>query len=121
MEPEKATIIDASGDVEGKLNGKNARIEGRFRGDIVLSGRLHLAEGCKVEAKVKADQVEVAGEFQGEVVARSVVLHEKARVSGSLSAQTLAVREGAQVNGAVNAGKGLAVVEHPVGGVVATG
>jgi cytoskeletal protein CcmA (bactofilin family) len=119
MDTERMTLIDAAGDVEGKLAGKNARIEGRFRGDVALSGRLQLAEGCKVDAKVKADVIEVAGEFQGELVARSLVLLEKARVSGSLSAQTLAIREGAHLNGAVNVGKGLALSHVPASGVAA--
>jgi cytoskeletal protein CcmA (bactofilin family) len=106
METDKITQIDADADVEGKLKGKDARILGRFRGEVVLSGRLHVGEGAKVEAKVAADVAEIAGEYQGELTARSLVLLEKARVSGTLDAQGMIVREGAQVNGAVNAGAG---------------
>ena len=112
------TLIDASADLEGRLTGKDARVHGRFRGDIELTGRLHLADGCKVDAKVKADAVEIAGEFQGDLVARSLVLFEKARVSGTVNAQGLSVREGAQLNGAVNAGKGVSLAV-PAGGVAA--
>jgi cytoskeletal protein CcmA (bactofilin family) len=54
---EKPTLIDADADIEGKLLGKDARIVGRFRGDIDLSGRLQLGEGCRVDAKVRADVV----------------------------------------------------------------
>jgi cytoskeletal protein CcmA (bactofilin family) len=104
METDKVTQIDADADVEGKLKGKDARILGRFRGEVVLSGRLHVGEGAKVEAKVAADVAEIAGEYQGELTVRSLVLLEKARVSGTLDAQGMVVREGAQVNGAVNAG-----------------
>jgi cytoskeletal protein CcmA (bactofilin family) len=103
MEP---TLIDAESHFEGKLSGKDARILGRFKGEIEVSGRLQVGEGARVEAKIKADAAEIAGELTGDVSARSVVLLEKARVTGTLDAQTLAVREGAQVNGAVNAGKG---------------
>src|SRR5262245_16982497 len=104
METDKITQIDADADVEGKLKGKDARILGRFRGEVVLSGRLQVGEGAKVEAKVSADVAEIAGEYQGELTVRSLVLLEKARVSGTLDAQGMVVREGAQVNGAVNAG-----------------
>lgn len=104
------TVIDAHADIEGRLTGKDARVHGKFRGDIELTGRLHLADGCKVDAKVKADAVEIAGEFHGDLVARSLVLLEKARVSGTVNAQGLSVREGAQLNGSVNAGKGTPLV-----------
>jgi cytoskeletal protein CcmA (bactofilin family) len=105
MDAEKATIIDAAAQVEGKLTGKDARILGTFKGEITLTGRLQLGEGCQVEATIKADQVEIAGQFKGEVTTRSLLLLEKARVSATLSAQSLAVREGAQLDGAVNAGR----------------
>lgn len=101
----EATLIDTDADVEGKLKGKNARILGRFRGDIELTGRLEVGEGARVEAKAKADVAEIAGELKGELSVRSLVLLEKARVTGKFDAKTLAVHEGAQVNGAVEAGE----------------
>ena len=105
MEGEKATLIDTDASIEGTLRGKDARILGRFKGDIELKGRLTLGEGCSVEAKVLADTAEVAGEFKGDLVVEKLILHEKARVSGTFDARVLSVREGAQMNGAVNAGE----------------
>lgn len=104
MDGDKATLIDTTADVEGTLKGKDARILGRFKGDVVLSGRVLIGEGSRVEAKVAADSAEIAGEFKGEVTARSVTLTEKARVQGSVEAQVLVVRDGAQLNGAVSSG-----------------
>ncbi|HXB54371.1 MAG TPA: polymer-forming cytoskeletal protein [Vicinamibacteria bacterium] len=104
MEGNKTTLIDAQADVEGKLKGKDAHILGRFRGEVEVSGRLLLGEGSRVDAKIAADLAEVAGEFKGEIVARVVLLDERARVQGSVKAQVLVVREGAQLNGAVSAG-----------------
>jgi cytoskeletal protein CcmA (bactofilin family) len=104
MEGNKTTLIDAQADVEGKLKGKDAHILGRFRGEVEVSGRLLLGEGSRVDAKIAADLAEIAGEFKGEIVARMVLLDEKARVQGSVNAQVLVVREGAQLNGAVSAG-----------------
>jgi cytoskeletal protein CcmA (bactofilin family) len=104
MEGEKLTVIDAQTDVDGKLKGKDARILGRFRGEIDISGRLVLAEGSHVEANVKADAAEVGGEFKGDLTVRSLLLMEKARIEGKVDAQVLSVREGAQMNGTVSAG-----------------
>src|SRR5262245_36216469 len=104
MEGERATVIDTDSMIEGRLTGKDARILGTFQGEIELSGRLQLGEGAKVEAKVKATTAEIGGEFKGDLVVQNLVLLEKARVSGTVDAQTMAVREGAVVNGAVSAG-----------------
>jgi len=105
MADEKATVVDAQADVEGKLKGKDAVVLGRFRGEITLSGRLVLGEGARVEAAVSADAVEVSGEIQGDLRARSVTLTERARVQGTVDAQVLVVREGAWLSGAVTAGE----------------
>jgi cytoskeletal protein CcmA (bactofilin family) len=104
MEPEKNTLIDADADFEGKLQGKEARILGRFKGQIHLKGRLHVGEGARVEAQVVADSAELAGEFSGEIKVQRLLLLEKAKIRGTIDAQTLSVREGAEVNGSVNAG-----------------
>lgn len=104
MEVDRATVIDTHADVEGTLKGKDAQVLGRFRGEVQLSGRLVLGEGSRVDAKVSADAAEIAGEFKGDITARSVTLAEKARVEGSVDAQVLVVREGAQLNGSVSAG-----------------
>ena len=102
MEADKPTVINAQGDFEGTMKGKDAQVFGRFRGDIELSGRLVLGEGSRVQARVVADAAEIAGEFRGELKVRSLVLLEKGRFEGTLEAQVMTVREGAHLNGAVN-------------------
>jgi cytoskeletal protein CcmA (bactofilin family) len=106
MADDKATVIDAQADVDGKLKGKDANIYGRFKGEVELSGRLVLGEGARVEAKVQVDAAEIAGEFKGDIKARTLTLGEKARVEGSVDAQVLVVREGAQLDGSIATGKG---------------
>lgn len=98
------TIIDAHGDVEGKLKGKDVHILGRFRGEIEATGRLVTGEGSKIDAHIVADAAEIAGELKGEIKVRSLVLLEKARIEGNVETQVLNIREGAQLNGAVNTG-----------------
>ena len=98
------TIIDAHGDVEGKLKGKDVHVLGRFRGEIEVTGRVILGEGSKVDAHIVADAADIAGELKGEIKVRSLVLQEKARIEGTVDTQVLNIREGAQLNGAVNTG-----------------
>jgi cytoskeletal protein CcmA (bactofilin family) len=99
------TIIDAQADIEGTLHGKDVHVLGRFRGQIDVTGRLVLGEGARVEARVAADAVEIAGDFKGDLKARSLSLLEKGRLDGTVDAQRLVVREGALLNGSVNAGE----------------
>jgi cytoskeletal protein CcmA (bactofilin family) len=122
MEANNPTVIDADANVEGKLTGKDARILGRFKGEIALSGRLILGEGSRVEGKVVADAAEIAGTYKGDLNVRSLVLLDKGRAEGTLDAKTLAVREGAQLNGSINAGHGTpaqAAVPPAAGGTLA--
>jgi cytoskeletal protein CcmA (bactofilin family) len=105
MEAEKATVIDSAAEIEGKLHGKNVRILGRFKGEVELQGNLVLGEGSRVEATVMAESAEIAGDFDGDLVVKRLVLLEKARITGSVDAQALAVREGAVINGTVTAGE----------------
>ena len=115
MEADKPTVINAQGDFEGTLKGKDAQVFGRFRGDIQLSGRLVLGDGAQVQARVTADAVEIGGEFRGELKVRSFTLLEKGRFEGTLDAQVIVVREGAHLNGAVNTGTPAASAGAHVG------
>jgi cytoskeletal protein CcmA (bactofilin family) len=100
---ETLTLVDRRSEVEGQLRGQDARIEGRFRGEIALAGRLETAEGSQLEARLQADVAEIAGEFRGEIAARRLVLLEKARVQATVVVQVLVMREGARLDGAVTA------------------
>lgn len=118
VETDKPTVVDAHAVIEGKLKGKDVQVLGRFKGEIELTGRLMMGEGSRVEAKVIAEQADIAGEFSGDLKVRNLILLEKARVEGTLEAQNLAVREGAQLNGSVSSGSaasGYATVKSDVG------
>jgi cytoskeletal protein CcmA (bactofilin family) len=104
MEAEQGTLIDAQTEITGKIVGRDARILGRFRGEIELTGRLTTGEGWVVVARVRAAAAEIAGELDGELHVKRLILLEKAHVEGSVFAESLSVREGANLQGAVNAG-----------------
>jgi cytoskeletal protein CcmA (bactofilin family) len=99
-----STSLDAAAEFEGTLKGKDAQILGRFKGEILVTGRLVIGEGARVDAKATADTVEIAGAFKGELTTRTLVLLDKARVDGSVEAKNISVRDGALLNGAVNIG-----------------
>ncbi len=120
MADEKVTIVDAQAEFEGKLRGKDAVIQGKFRGEISLTGRLVIAEGAKVDASVAADALEVAGELKGDTRTRALMLGEKARVQGTIEARVLVVREGAWLSGSVSAGEQSAKPAAAVTAVVAS-
>ncbi len=100
---ETPTLVDRRSEVEGQLRGQDARIEGRFRGEIALAGRLETTEGSQVEARLEADIAEIAGEFRGEIATRRLVLLEKSRVQATVVVKVLVMREGARLDGAVTA------------------
>lgn len=105
MNGEKVTIIDARTEIEGRLSGQDAHVLGRFQGDVTLAGRLVVGEGARVEAKVRSEAVEIAGDFTGEILARSLLVTEKGRLQGTVAVQKLAIREGALVNASFQAGE----------------
>ena len=104
MAEDKMTVVDAQAQLEGKLSGKDATVHGRVRGEIALTGRLLVGAEGKVHASVAAESVEIAGQLEGDVRARSVTLRETARVKGRIDAQSLVVKEGAWLSGPVASG-----------------
>ena len=99
------TFIDTDTAIDGKINGKDATIAGKFKGEVHLTGSLVLSPTASVDATVQAELVEVGGALSGKLTAKKVVLLETARVTGTLDAGQLVVREGAVLNGPVAAGK----------------
>lgn len=99
------TFIDPETSIDGKIQGKDATIAGRFKGEVHLSGALVLAPSANVDATVQAELVEVGGAFSGKIASRKVVVLETGKVTGTIDAGQLVVREGAILNGPVAAGK----------------
>ncbi len=78
----------------------HARVEGELRGAILAQGRLEIAGPARVEARIEADEVVVAGSVQGELSARQrIALLAGARVRGDLRAPRIALEDGCQVEG----------------------
>lgn len=102
------TLIDVETAIDGKIQGKDATIAGKFKGEVHLSGTLVLSPSANVDATVQAEMVEVAGALSGKITARKLVILETGRITGTIDAAQLVVREGAVLNGPVAAGKAAA-------------
>jgi cytoskeletal protein CcmA (bactofilin family) len=74
VDDDKATVLDRNARFEGKLEGSNITLRGRFKGNLRASGVLRIVDGSDIEAKIKANRVEIDGRFQGEVQADSLQL-----------------------------------------------
>ena len=92
------------------------RIDGRVRGHVVGSELVWIGETARVEARVDAGDVVVAGQVEGDVRARGCIeVLAGARVRGSLEAPRLRLAEGCVVEGPCHTGP-VAGAEGPCEG-----
>jgi len=99
---ERAPVVLGPEDrFEGLLTFRgDARIEGELRGAILAQGRLEIAGPARVEARIEADELVVAGAVRGELAARErIALLAGARVRGELRAPRIALEDGCQLEG----------------------
>jgi cytoskeletal protein CcmA (bactofilin family) len=97
-----AAVLDPHAQIAGRWSGRDLVVRGGFEGEMHLTGRLRAEGGSRVRATVRADVVELEGEFEGEVRAATLVLGATARARGVFLAERLCVREGAWLEGSVN-------------------
>ncbi len=86
--------------VSGKLNFKApAKIEGEAEGEIT-GDEILIAEGAVVTARIAGTRVTVAGQVNGEIIARErLELHATARLKCTITTASLVLNEGAQFEG----------------------
>jgi cytoskeletal protein CcmA (bactofilin family) len=91
-----------------------ARIDGTVRGDVLAADLLWIGERGRVEGRVEAEELVVAGQLDGEVRAtRRIELLPTARVSASLAAPKLALAEGSYLEGRCRCGPGAGPGDAP--------
>ena len=82
-----------------------ARIDGRVSGTVLASGLVWFGETARVQARIEAEEVVVAGEVEGPVAARKRVdLLATARMHGDLHTPRLTVADGSFLEGRCRAG-----------------
>ena len=106
MANEQETVLAAKASFDGKLEGTNITLQGRFRGDLKASGLVRILEGSDVNAKIEATTVEIGGKFEGDVHAESLRLLGPGRAIGTFRAKKLSVEEDGQLDGEFEIGDG---------------
>jgi cytoskeletal protein CcmA (bactofilin family) len=98
-----ANVIAASSKWSGTLNIEDSvRIEGQLSGEVNAKGTVHISEGARVEAKIRAAFVIVSGAFKGEVrCSERLELMPKSRLEGQIVTKVLNVHEGAILDGSI--------------------
>lgn len=104
----KESVIAADLTIEGKIEGSgDVRIAGRFKGDVNVQGNLTIEHGAKLNGGVRAKQVLVSGELEGNIESASLVeLRDSAVLTGDLKAGSLTVASGSKIRGHIECGWG---------------
>ena len=103
--PVRIARIGGSLSIKGDLYGEeDLFIEGRIEGKITIKkGSVTVGERGRVHADVKATNIQVAGEVEGDLVGREqVVLLETGRVVGNIKAKSVILQHGAQFKGSID-------------------
>lgn len=104
----KESVIAADITIEGKIEGSgDVRIAGRFKGDVNVQGNLTIEHGAKLNGGVRAKQVLVSGELEGNIESADLVeLRDSAALTGDLKAGSLTVAPGCKIRGHIECGWG---------------
>ena len=98
--------------IVGTIMGKGSYVFcGTIEGDCDISGPVTLAEGGRWKGTIKATDIVIAGNVEGDVIGEQrVEIAGTARVTGSLAGHSIAVAEGAIIEGDIKVKSGAAPV-----------
>jgi cytoskeletal protein CcmA (bactofilin family) len=101
MVDKEPCFIGSKVTVKGSISGtQDLVVHGRVEGRVGIENRFTVEEEGSVAADVDVTEVTVRGELRGDVVAsKGAVLHNTARVVGSIRAPRLVIEEGARFSG----------------------
>ena len=102
----ETTVISAGSKLEGRIEAEgNLIIDGSVRGTIKC-GALEIMEDGSVDASVEAEAVNVAGNFEGEMICRGrLTFFRTGKVKGDISYKTLSIEAGGLLDGNVSKSK----------------
>lgn len=109
------SLIDRATLCKGNLRTESdLYVEGILEGELDCQGKLFVAEGARVAARVSARSVVVAGELEGDVTCIDrFEASPTARISGTLKTPQLVVHEGAQIDGRISMSAETTAAEMP--------
>ncbi|HEV8616268.1 MAG TPA: polymer-forming cytoskeletal protein [Methylomirabilota bacterium] len=98
-----ASVIGPGLMLKGELHGEGALVVlGRFEGELVLDGVLHIGPEARVEANVSAYAIVVAGAMLGNLSAQTrVEILSTGSLTGTVKSASFTAAEGATVKGDV--------------------
>jgi cytoskeletal protein CcmA (bactofilin family) len=98
-----ATYITASTHIVGHITGTGAYVfAGKVDGDCDIDGPATLAAGGTWKGTMRATDLIISGEVDGDVIAADrVEVSGTARITGSLAGNSIAVAEGAVIDGEI--------------------
>lgn len=108
------TSIGEGNTLQGGLNGEgHCIILGRVEGDSVLQGALVIAESGHWVGNIDAQNIVVAGQVEGTIVAREKLeLVSTARIQGCLISSYIVIAEGAIHDGDIRMAEDIDKVKH---------
>ena len=100
------SVIAAGLTIEGTISGNgDVRIAGQFHGDVNVQGSLTIEAGAKLVGGVRASNVVIDGELEGNIdAAARVELHSTGVLNGNLNTGSLTVAAGSRMRGQVEFG-----------------
>ncbi len=92
--------------IEGKIEGTgNVRIAGRFKGEVSVKGDLTIEQGAHISGEIRAENIVVRGEVNGNIHATvRVELSESGVLTGDVKASSLVMAAGSRMRGKVEFG-----------------
>ena len=97
----KATLINQGCKINGEISGNGDFIvHGEVVGDCIIDGTVSLADSGFWQGSIRADNVIVAGQIDGDITANGKVeITTTAKITGTVTGEAIAVAEGAVVEG----------------------
>ncbi len=95
------SIIGSDAVIEGSFTTKDTtRIDGVIKGDIHSAGTLIIGKGAKIEGKVKAANIMIAGEITGDLhIKERIEATGTSKIIGDIVAKSLSIDENAKFQG----------------------
>ncbi len=102
-----STSIGPDNKFKGSITGTgHSIILGSVEGDCDLDGTLVVGDGGKWKGNITADNVVIAGEVSGDIVAKKKMdVVSTAKINGSLTCPLIAIAEGAVHEGEIHMGE----------------
>jgi cytoskeletal protein CcmA (bactofilin family) len=99
--PSNLNIINAGTTILGDLSSEgDMRIDGTVKGYISSKARLVLGPTCRIEGDIKAANVEISGEVNGNIfVSELLTVKATASINGDIVSNKLIIEAGAEFNG----------------------